>query len=106
MSWSSIVSKKKNNKAIKKVIQNKENNINNEYKVDEKMKCKENFENKYDLDLYDLCFDLKSYLDENSDLLINIDSFKIGNFIKEYIDYSKYCDQEEHSESDNEFENL
>ena len=107
MSWSSIVSKKKENKSVKDINKKKKKIATNQsFVIDEKMECKLNFENKYDLDLYDLCFDIKDYLDKNCDLLINIESFKIVNFIKEYVNYSKYVNEKEDSDSDNEFENL
>jgi hypothetical protein len=106
MSWCSIVSKKPEiqHDEIKEVI--KEVNIERENTTIDDDTCVENFESKYDLDLFDFCFDLKDNMDKSSDILLKIDSFKIENFIKEYIDYSKYNDQEKEKELDNEFENL
>lgn len=101
MSWASVVNKKDNN--IKNNVTTKEE-VKKEEIVDDE-NCKENFENKYDLDLYDFCFELKDYVQDNHHLLLNIDSFKIGDFIKNYINYRKYTDSKEDSESENEFGN-
>ena len=98
MSWSSIVIKKPE---IKQDI-NKEENIQKPTEniiVDEDT-CIENFEIKYNLDLFDFCFDLKDDITKSNDLLLNIDSFKIENFIKEHIDYRDYGDIKVESDED------
>lgn len=101
MSWASIVNKKETNTSNNIIVKKEDT----KKEVTDDDNCKEIFENKYDLDLYDFCFELKDYVQDNNDLLINIDSFKIGDFIKDYINYSKYTNTKDESESDVEFEN-
>lgn len=88
MSWSSIANKKTEIK-IKKTKEKKLPTKKKITIIDEE-NCIEIFERKYDIDLFDFCFELKDNMNKSNDLLSNIDSFKIENFIKEHIDYRPY----------------
>jgi hypothetical protein len=93
MSWSSIVNKNIKTKDI--IIPKEKKYIEKIDKYIEKNSCMDNFEAKHDLDLFDFCFNIKDHMDNNSDLLYKIDSYKIGTFIKKYIDYSRYIEDDE-----------
>lgn len=98
MSWASIVNKKDSNNKKKTYIKTKKKEI----KEEDTISSKEIFEQKYDLDLWDFCFDLKDHIDKNvCDILLNIESYQISEFIKQYIDYSKYKLDYIDSESEN-----
>ena len=104
MSWASIL--KNNNKESENFV--KETKINEE--LDENIfntdiNCIENFENKHELDLFDFCFDIKDYMDQHSDILLNIKSYELLDFIKEYVDTRQFDNKSEIESSDRDSDN-